>query len=65
MAYTRKTRDIWEVQGSYGQGWECVTAEEKFSEALARRREYRENEPQTAFRIKLTREKIEPETAQS
>ena len=60
MAYTRKTRDIWEVQGNYGQGWECVTAEEKFSEARARIREYCENEPQYPHRIKLVREKIDP-----
>ena len=61
MAHTRKTRDIWEVQGNYGfgHGWECVTAEETFREARARLREYRQNEPQYAHRIKFTRERIE------
>jgi hypothetical protein len=55
----RKTRDVWVVQGNYGQGWEDVTAEETFKEIRQRVKEYRENEPGTAFRVKLTREKIE------
>lgn len=33
------------VQGNYGQGWEDVTAEELWSEARARRKEYDANEP--------------------
>jgi hypothetical protein len=41
----------YEVQGNYGQGYECVTAEDTRPEALARLKEYRENEPGTAFRI--------------
>jgi hypothetical protein len=61
MMYTRKTKDVWEVQGNYGygDGWECVTAEDDRWEALKRLREYRENEPQYAHRIHLTRERIE------
>lgn len=58
MAYTRKTRDIFEVQGNYGHGWECVTAEETYKEARARLKEYRENEC-APFRLKLKRERIE------
>ncbi len=55
--YTRKTRDEYEVQGYYGQqyGWECVTGAENRREAQEHRREYRENEPGTAFRIKKMR----------
>lgn len=34
----------WEVQGNYGQGWECVCTEETRKEALARLREYNANE---------------------
>lgn len=56
--YTRKTRDVWEVQGNYGQGWECVTSEESRKDAKERLREYRDNEPMYAHRIKLTRERI-------
>lgn len=47
------------VQGNYGQGWEDVTAEEKRSEARARLREYRENEPQYAHRLIRRRERNE------
>lgn len=56
--YTRKTRDVWEVQGNYGQGWECVTVEESRKDARERLREYRDNEPMYPHRIKLTRERI-------
>lgn len=58
---TRKTRDVWVVQGNYGygDGWEDVTAEETYREARQRLKEYRENEPQYPHRLKLTREKIE------
>jgi hypothetical protein len=58
MAYVRKTRDVWEVQGNYGQGWECVTAEDTWKEARERVREYRENEPQYPHQVKLVRERI-------
>jgi hypothetical protein len=45
------------VQGAYGYGWEDVTAEDERKEALARLREYRENEPQYPHRI--VRRKVE------
>lgn len=40
------------IQGNYGygHGWEDLTAETSRAEALARLREYRENEPGTPFR---------------
>lgn len=41
----------WDVQGNYGHGWETVTAESTWSEARARVREYRENEPGTPLRV--------------
>lgn len=54
----RSTVDSWEVQGNYGQGWECVTAEETRKEAKERLKEYRENEG-GPFRLVLKRERIE------
>jgi hypothetical protein len=47
---------VWEIQGNYGQGWECETAEETRREALARLREYRENMPEYAHRLRATAE---------
>ena len=63
MAYTRKTRDYWDVEGNYGQGWEVVTAEETWKQTRERLKEYRENEPGTAFRARKRRERIEQPTA--
>ncbi len=62
MAYIRKTRDEYEVQGNYGygRGFECVTTEDTRREARARLREYRENEPGVPFRLKAVRVKLEP-----
>lgn len=57
-AYIRKTRDIFEVQGNYGCGWECVTAEETRKEAKERLKEYRANES-VPFRLVTKRERIE------
>jgi len=59
------TQKYWSIQGRYGRSWEEVTAEEwkhgvdsGRKEALKRLREYRENEPGTAFRLVLKKEKI-------
>lgn len=63
MAYKRITRDMYDVEGWYNQGarygWETVTTEESRSEACARLREYRDNEPGTAFRLRHYRERID------
>ena len=61
MAYVRKTRDSWELQGNYGygHGWETLTAEDKYREIRQRAKEYRDNEPGTRLRIRLVRERIE------
>jgi hypothetical protein len=61
MAYIRKTRDEYNVQGYYdpSTGWEDVCAEDSYREARARLKEYRENEPQYAHRIKVRRVPIE------
>lgn len=57
MARQRVTRDEYELQGNYGQGWECLTTEERRSEARERLREYRENEG-GLYRIKARRVRI-------
>ncbi len=62
MPYQRKTRDLWDIEGNYGYGWECVTCEETWKESRARLKEYRENEPGTAFRTRKYREQIEQPT---
>ncbi len=49
--YVRKTRDEYEVEGNYGYGWEAVTCEDTRSEARARLREYRANDPGTPYRL--------------
>lgn len=58
MAYKRKTVDVYEIEGFYSYGWECVTAEDSHKEARERLKEYRANEPGTAFRLVIKREKI-------
>lgn len=44
MAYQRKTRDEWELQGHYGCGWECLTTDDTRAGIRQTLREYRENE---------------------
>lgn len=61
MAYQRKTRDTWEVQGNYGHGWEMVCAEITWKAAKERRKEYDLNEPMYPHRVKYKRERITPE----
>jgi hypothetical protein len=56
--YKRKTIDEYEIQGNYGQGFECVTTEEKYSAAREQLKCYRENEPQYSHRIVKKRVKI-------
>lgn len=57
-ARTRKTKDIFFVQGNYGRGWETVTATDTFKESRERLKEYNENEPQYAHRGIRRREKL-------
>ena len=58
MAYIRKTRDEWEIQGNYGQGWECVNTETSQQDAKRSLGEYRSNEPYL-FKVVKKRVKIE------
>lgn len=41
-----------DILGNYGYGWEVVTCEATREEALQRLKEYNENEPQYAHKIK-------------
>jgi hypothetical protein len=41
----------YEVQGDYGQGFECACTESTFKEAKEQAKLYRENEPQYSHRI--------------
>ena len=43
--YIRKTEDEFEIQGNYGQGWECVTTETTRAVAKAQLKCYNESEP--------------------
>ncbi len=58
MAYQRKTRDIWEVQGFYYGEWARLTTEETRSEAIAQKKCYDENEREFPHRIKKVRERL-------
>lgn len=58
MAYIRKTRDEFEVQGYYAHGWECLTCEESMRAAIEQKRCYRENEG-GSYRIVARRVPIE------
>ena len=49
--YIRKTKDEYQIQGYYGQGWEEVCSEDTWKEASARLKEYAQNEPQCPHRI--------------
>ena len=57
--YKRKTRDYWDIEGNYAYGWEAVCCEDSIKEAKERLKEYRQNEPGVAFRLKKGRERIE------
>jgi len=57
MAYKRKTKDEYILQGYYGHGWEDLTSEESWKEIRMRLKEYRENES-GKYRIKKHRIKI-------
>lgn len=47
---------LYEVQGYYSQGWECVFAATTKEEARQILADYRENERGTAFRMKWVRQ---------
>jgi len=60
MAYTRKTKDIYNIVTNYGYGWEVECTEETYEEAKQRLKEYREN---TNAQIKLEKKRVNPLTS--
>lgn len=58
MAYVRKTRDIFVIQGHTSEGWEDETTETTRKEARERLKEYRANVPEYPVRMVTRREKI-------
>jgi hypothetical protein len=42
--YQRKTRDLWDILGNYGHGWEVLTCATSLKEKRELMRDYRENE---------------------
>lgn len=61
MAYKRKTRDEFEIQGYYAPeiGWECICTVDTRIEARTQLKDYNMNEPMYPHRIKKRRVKIE------
>ena len=57
----RLTRDIWEISGNYGHGWEVENTEETRRDAVRSLREYRDNGP-GIYRLAKLLERIEPQT---
>jgi hypothetical protein len=57
--YQRKTTDEFEIQGNYGHGWECETAEATLKEAKAQAKCYREN---VNYPIRIIKKRIKIES---
>ena len=54
MAYTRKTKDVYNIVTNYGYGWEVECSEDDYKEAKQRLKEYREN---TSAQVKLEKKR--------
>ena len=54
MAYTRKTKDVYNIVTNYGYGWEVECTEDTYKEAKQRLKEYREN---TTAQVKLEKKR--------
>lgn len=52
-------RDIWEIWGDYGHGFELLTANVTWAAHKEDWKAYRENEPGTPLKRKITRERID------
>lgn len=60
MIYQRKTKDVYAIESFWVGEWCEVCEEDTQREALKRLKEYRENEPHNAHRIRKHREPIAP-----
>lgn len=60
MAYTRKTRDRYDIETNWGYGWDAECSEYTWKEARQTYKEYVENSC-GRYRVRITkhREKIE------
>lgn len=58
MAYVRKTRDEYEVQGCYCGEWDVLTTEDNYYRAKKTLKSYDENEKNYPHRIVKKRVKI-------
>jgi hypothetical protein len=63
MTYVRKTRDEYDIEQHWDQGWETVCSENTRREARERLKEYRENQPEAPVRIVKRRVKINQQGA--
>ncbi len=59
MAYQRKTHDEWDIEAYTGSqyGWEVVNTETTRQDARRSIKEYRDNQPEYAYRLKYHRVK--------
>ena len=51
MTYVRKTTDEYQVRGFYNGQWEEVTCADNRKKARGYLKDYRDNEPETAFKL--------------
>ena len=58
MAYIRKTKNVWHVQGLYDSQYETVCEEDTYKAARVQYNCYRVNEPQYSHRIVMKRERL-------
>lgn len=60
MSYKRKTKDVYQVQCNYGQGFEEVFSSENFTEARNIKKDYINNDSYAlSIRLITKREKIQ------
>ena len=57
--YTRKTKDVYEIQGNYGYGWDLEVYCDDYSDAKKQLKTYRENVRNASFKIVCRRVKIQ------
>jgi hypothetical protein len=56
--YKRTTKDEFNLLGFYSGSWEVLTTENTRTDIKTRLKEYRENEPQTPYKVTKNRVKI-------
>ena len=57
--YERKTKDVWQLYGNWGYGWDMIAAYDSKKEATVDLIAYRENDLRGVFALKKTRVKKE------